>query len=88
MDYLQQKPTFLHVETVDRENINMNKKMEKLRSDRMSSISMLSDGQKAKLVWDALHAKDPFEASHMKSAIDRDRTKALKAFWTYFRDER
>ena len=88
VDYLQQKPTFLHVETVDRENINMNKKMEKLRSDRMSSISMLSDGQKAKLVWDALHAKDPFEASHMKSAIDRDRTKALKAFWTYFRDER
>lgn len=88
VDYLQEKPIFSHVESVDRDNKQLHKQMEKLRSDRLSSISMLSDGQKEHLVWDALHCHEPFSSVHVRSAIDRDRTKALKSIWTHYRDEK
>ena len=84
-DYLKEKPTFLHVETVDHENRQMLKKMNKLREDRVSSIAMLSDFQKGELVWDALHSKSPFEAVHLQSAVQRNTTSALKAVWDHIR---
>lgn len=87
-DYLKARPTFLHVEKVERENKEMLKKLKKLREDRVSSIAMLSDFQKGELVWDALYSKAPFDEIHLKSAIHRNARDAINAIWDHIRVEK
>ncbi len=84
-DYLIQQSMFSHAERVDAVNSKLARHLAGMQGDRMSSIQHLTDAQKCNLVWDALTSQEPFEKTHLTTAVARDPRQALLSIWDSLR---